>query len=1086
MQEIINIYGLVLLVIFNINLGLGLFVFFKGRHIEPNRIFSLLIVSISLWVLSCFMLLINHLPEWALLLRRMTPAAAALIAAFFLYFSLVFRPGPRPISAWVKALIMLPALIFAALSIFTPLLIKDFIVQPGGSVIGGQLILGPVYYLFGLFFIIYFLAGLTHLVMKYRRALGRDRLQIFYVLFGVGAAGAGGIMMSLLLPIAGYYDLFIFGPPFTLLMTGSIAYAMIRYRLMDIEDFLSRGLAFVSFILFLIGTFYFIFRGDFKYLLAFYVVLANIFAALFVLSNNPKSRLNQVFFLLTLTVAAWSFSLSIYQMSGKMIWAVLAYAFSSFIPAVFLSFARVFPKYDEKEGIIDLLSYLFAFILSGLSFTGLIISDTVTTSWGYTLVLGPLYPLFAFNFIGIVFYGFSRLFDKYRRTSGISRVQIMYVTLGIMIAVIVGVTTAILLPLLGFPNLYFLAAPSTLIMIGFIAYTIVKHRLMSIEIVIQRSTAYGVATILILALYALAIAVSENLLRNILGYTSLLVTSAAALMIAIAYQPLVGFFQNVADRIFFRDRYDYQKTLRKISQEIASVIKLEELTRLIVSSFVDTMKVSEISFLLSEREGEHFSSVPISIPRYKKIEIDVSNPIVSWLSKTKDILVDDELDDEIARRIAQGEEGEESFSTLSEVKEGMERLGISVWVPIISKEGLVGIIALGKKLSGDLFTSEDIGLLSTLANQTSVALDNARLYEEMVNLKDYNEEVLQSMVSGVLTVDIKGRIITFNSMAEGITGRKAAEILGKTVREVWGERGSITGAVEETLKKEKRYINYESGITSPEKGLIPVSFSSTILYDHKKKKNGALLTISDLTGVKELEEKVRRADKLSALATMAAGMAHEIKNPLSSMKVLSQLLPIKYQDEEFRGKFIEIMPKEINRIDRIVESLLGFARATSPKYEKLKIEDVIEDNVKYYRDQARAGGIEIAASYALLPEIMGDHDQLVQVFSNLILNAIQAMPDGGQLKIISCEGKKIENLLQNIIIEISDTGHGISPQNMKKLFDPFFTTKYSGTGLGLTIVHNIVDGHRGTIDVKSEPGKGTTFIITLPVGQELI
>ncbi|HTY12587.1 MAG TPA: ATP-binding protein, partial [Candidatus Omnitrophota bacterium] len=252
------------------------------------------------------------------------------------------------------------------------------------------------------------------------------------------------------------------------------------------------------------------------------------------------------------------------------------------------------------------------------------------------------------------------------------------------------------------------------------------------------------------------------------------------------------------------------------------------------------------------------------------------------------------------------------------------------------------------------------------------------------------------------------------------------------------------------------------------------------------KKNGVLLTISDLTGVKELEEKVRRADKLSALATMAAGMAHEIKNPLSSMKVLSQLLPIKYQDGEFRDKFIEIMPKEINRIDRIVESLLGFARATSPKYEKMKIEEVIEDDVKYYTDQAKAGGIVIETEYASLPEIMGDHDQLGQVFSNLILNAIQAMPDGGKLKIRTVEGNKIENLLQSVVIEISDTGHGISPQNMKKLFDPFFTTKYSGTGLGLTIVHNIVDGHRGTIDVSSEPGKGTAFTITLPVGQELI
>jgi signal transduction histidine kinase len=253
-----------------------------------------------------------------------------------------------------------------------------------------------------------------------------------------------------------------------------------------------------------------------------------------------------------------------------------------------------------------------------------------------------------------------------------------------------------------------------------------------------------------------------------------------------------------------------------------------------------------------------------------------------------------------------------------------------------------------------------------------------------------------------------------------------------------------------------------------------------------EKKMGVLLSIIDLTEIKELENKVRQADKLGALGTMAAGMAHEIKNPLSSLKVFSQLLPSRFQDEEFRNKFMEIIPKEITRIDRIIESLLGFARATAPKLVKLKIDEVIEEHLKYYADQAQKSQVKINKTYAIVPEIEGDKDQLSQVFSNLILNAIQAMPEGGELTVKIDAGKKVEDVLQDVVITVSDTGHGIPEDNLKKLFDPFFTTKYGGTGLGLTISHSIIDGHRGSIDVESTVGKGTTFRVTLPISQGLL
>jgi len=1085
LQLLFDINGLILMVAFAINLGLGVFVCFNNRRDENHRAFSLLLFSISLWTLFSLLYLRTSAPEWMLFWRRLTPAAASFIAASFLYLSLIFPRRDKPLALIYKLVIFVPAICFSALALLTPLMVRGIIITDQAVLFLGKPIFGPAYYLFALYFAFFFVAAMAHLVFKYRQLTGREKLQIFYVLFGTGLAGLIGMVFSLVLPIFGLARFFTLGPAFTLIMIGFVTYAITKLRLLDIDDFFSQGISILAVIIFLAGTVYFLLSGSNRYLLPFYVVLANSFAGLFVISQNWQSRLNRTFCLLAGCLTCWTLGLSVFQITGQMEWGKFTYVFASFIPAVFLNFVSVFPKVENKAGALEYFAYAFGLGLAGLAGAGLIIKEVGYLPWGYTFVLGRYYPLFASFFVVVMLFAFGRLFLKYRKSSGISRIQIMYVFLGTFLSAFIGISVAIMLPLLGFSRLYYLAPPSTLIMICLIAYAIVKHRLMSIEVVIQRSTVYGTATVLIMALYALAVIISEMFFRNILGYSSLLISAAAALLIAVVYQPLVRSFQSLTDRMFFRGRYDYQKTLREISHKIASVIRIDELTRLIVSSFIDTMKVAEISFLLLEKGNEHFRSVLLSLPRYKKIEIDVNSPIVAWLSVTKDILVRDEIEDEISRQGFLGRAGVAKREQLQDVLDEMDRLGISIWVPIISKDTLIGIIALGNKLSGDIFTSEDIGLLGTLASQTAVALENARLYNEVVHMKDYSEKILESMVSGMLTVDNNGAIVTYNNMAEKILGRKTTEVLGKSCEQVWGKRGIIANVIANTLAEGKCYMNFEASIASPERGLVPVSFSSTVLFDQNGKRMGVLLTIQDLSEVKELENKVRQADKLSALATMAAGMAHEIKNPLSSRKVLSQLLPLKIDDREYQKKLGEIMPREIDRIDRIVESLLGFARATALKFTKTDINDILEENLKYFQRPAKEANIKVNRNYGKLPEIEVDRNQVTQVFSNLMLNAIQAMPNGGELKVASFPGKRIENLLENIKVQVTDTGVGISEETTKKLFDPFYTTKYGGTGLGLTITHSIVDGHKGYIDVASKPGKGTTFTVTLPLNQGL-
>lgn len=1066
---------LLLVLTFTASIGLGIFVYLRGSGNEINKTVGMILCWTAFWTLGFFLFQRAQSSYWLLFFRRLTPAGAALIAGYFLYFALLFPKYAERPALIVRAAIFLPAYIFTLSSVFTNWMITGIIIDNPALPFLGRVFYGPIFIPFMAYFIGCAVLAFCLLVAKYLKAGSQEKNQIFYVLFGSVVALAVGIVTNFFLPLFGFAQLANISPLFALIMTVFISYAIVRHKLLNIDDFLSRGLYLFFIILAIVGTLLLLAMQKFNVVFPFYTVVGSLALGMIVYLNNYKSKINISFFALALMVVLWTVAIFFYSeaadSSAAFFWSKAAATISVCIPALILFFSYVFPKEEESLASVWVVIWVAsAVVVAVLTQFNLVVSGVSGPPGSFAFVPGPAFPLFVVYFLGLIGAALIKLLRKYYHYSGTRKLQIRYVFVGLFLGSFFPIITNLVLPFLGFTQLAGIGPFFTIITSTFISYAIVRHRLMSIEVIIQRSTVYAFATILIMAFYALAVLVSEIYLRQVIGYTSLIISALAAMIIAVAYQPLVKSFQVFTDRIFFRGRYDYQKTLNRISQEIAAVIRLEELAKLIAFSFVDTMKVAEISFLLLEKEGEHFCSIPLNIARYKRIEIDVQSPIVTWLNKNRDILVREEVEAAPELEIVQG---------------AMDRLGISVWVPIVSKDVMIGIIALGDKLSGDVFSAEDLALLNTLASQTAVALDNARLYDEVLTMKNYSEEILQSMNNGVLTTDLRGKIITINYMAERITGRKRSEVIGKGCAEIWGKKSMIARAAENTIK-DVFCLNLETTVASPEKGLVPISLSSTVLRDSQGKKTGILLTIQDLTEIKELEDKVRRGDKLSALATMAAGMAHEIKNPLSSMKVFAQLLPKKFDDPEYRKKLEEILPREINRIDRIVESLLGFARATAMTFEKASLKELIEETVKYYEDQAKNNGVKIVRSFSNLPEIEVDKGQIAQVFSNLILNAIQAMPEGGELTIKTLPDKKDEDILRTIKVQISDTGHGISEEMQKKLFDPFFTTKYGGTGLGLTITHSIVDGHKGSIDLDSKIGQGTTFTITLPVRQGLL
>lgn len=226
----------------------------------------------------------------------------------------------------------------------------------------------------------------------------------------------------------------------------------------------------------------------------------------------------------------------------------------------------------------------------------------------------------------------------------------------------------------------------------------------------------------------------------------------------------------------------------------------------------------------------------------------------------------------------------------------------------------------------------------------------------------------------------------------------------------------------------------------------------------------------------ETEEQLRRADRLSALGELSAGMAHEIRNPLGSIKGAAEILRDDYGPDAPKREFIQILLKEADRLNQILQEFLSFARPTPPELKQEDVNEVIESVLALTAQSARSSRITVEQR---LDRTIGKRDLdaglLKQAFLNLVLNAIQAMPAGGRLTVGSALRPG------GIEVQIADTGAGITPENRKKLFSPFFTTKKEGTGLGLAITFRIIQNHRGTIDVESEPGKGTTFTVRIPI-----
>lgn len=356
---------------------------------------------------------------------------------------------------------------------------------------------------------------------------------------------------------------------------------------------------------------------------------------------------------------------------------------------------------------------------------------------------------------------------------------------------------------------------------------------------------------------------------------------------------------------------------------------------------------------------------------------------------------------------------------------------------------------------------------------------------EKDQVKNYLNDILESLSTGVIVIDREQRITVLNKSAENIAARSSTDCLGAKLETIF-PAAVFEKCIAPLIHSVDKARNVDATLFPENRGKMEIRLSASPMLDNAGEQIGTALIVQDITELKRLEDEVQRNQRMKAMGEMAAGIAHEIRNPLGSIELFASLLRKDLEGEVDKQILAEHICAGVKNMDRIISSILLFAKSPEPSRQKCKINGMLNELLEFSSNIIYPNNIKIVRKLAP-GELLGngDADLLKQVFLNLIRNAIQAMQDGGELCLSTLESVEKRPELERdrrrfIAITISDTGMGISPENLAKIFNPFFTTKDHGTGLGLAIAHNIIKAHQGTIEVESQLGKGTTFSIKIP------
>ncbi|NBO65010.1 MAG: PAS domain S-box protein, partial [Acidobacteria bacterium] len=553
---------------------------------------------------------------------------------------------------------------------------------------------------------------------------------------------------------------------------------------------------------------------------------------------------------------------------------------------------------------------------------------------------------------------------------------------------------------------------------------------------------------------------------------TLLIAAVTMSIIAMLFAPVKNWVQERIDRIFYGEKYDYRLTLQDFGRTLSSTTELGPLMESLLRRLREVFGIEHLAILIEDRaapsgfkmarsEGNVSETVlPVDFIRQLRVR-SVATGIVRI----------DEIDIEDPEQV--GRQPQWPFS---------------YYVPCAVRSRIVAVIAVGRMADGALLSSEDLALLRAISGYVAVAIENSLLLaeqasraRELARLKEFNESIIESISIGVLVINLSGRITNWNSALELIYGVPREKAIGQRVSEVFDSetlrllREMMTAS---DWKAGEQANIYKLRVRSFDGRDLILNVSLAPLQSRNEEVEGTLVAIEDVTERIRLEEQLRQSDKLSSIGLLAAGVAHEVNTPLTGISSYSQMLLQQIPESDSRHHLLQKIYRQTSRASSIVNNLLNFSRVSDSRMVAIDLNQVLDDTIQLLESQLHNTRIEVVRRYAQdLPAAPGNAPKLQQVFMNLILNARDAMPNGGQLEISTSSGEEA------ILITFRDTGEGIPTEYLSRIYDPFFTTKQigKGTGLGLAVSYGIVQDHGGRITVESWPGEGTLFRITLPL-----
>src|SRR3954465_15514925 len=566
------------------------------------------------------------------------------------------------------------------------------------------------------------------------------------------------------------------------------------------------------------------------------------------------------------------------------------------------------------------------------------------------------------------------------------------------------------------------------------ASAIVRYRLMDVEVIIKRALVYAAALAAIAAMYAVVLKVARAafLSGNANDKPNFIIALLATLVVLLLSRPVKNAIQTALDRVYYRDRYDYRRALVAFARDLNSDLDLQRLSERLVHRVMETLVVDRMALMLAPaatgREGEFvtiahigFAGPPAVLPRGAQAGARL---IAGHTLSLDDPLTQRRID---AREI-----------------DFWREAGIHYFIPCVSKEGTIAVMALGRKASTEPLSSEDMALLAAVAAQAATALENGRLYRQLRNkadeldrMRQFSENILESLNDGLAAVTRDDRIVRWNRRLEELYGVRHEDAVARRPDGIF-ESGFLEVLRSARRESPEGAAFYRVPLTTRHESVrrLLVNVATTPLRDSDGAIAGTIVVIDDISARVQLEEQLQISEKMASIGLLAAGVAHEVNTPLTGISSFTQMLLQGAEPDDPKTKVLEKIERQTFRAAKIVNGLLNLARPAQTDSAAVDVNVVVNDVLALLEHQLRTGRIqvrkELAASVLL---VQGVEYKLQQVFLNLFLNARDAMTRGGWLTSATREDEA------GAVIEIADTGSGIPPEQLSRIYDPFFTTK---------------------------------------------